>query len=48
LRSLVRKKSVITRETKFLNSLARKLENRGIFAYHEIWTIGEEIFLFLF
>jgi hypothetical protein len=48
LRSLVRKESVITRETKFLNSLARKLENRGIFAYHEIWTIGEEIFLFLF
>lgn len=47
LKSLVRGDSIDKKEKKFILSIARRLEERGIFAYSEIWTIGDEIFLLL-
>ena len=47
LKSLVKEESIERRERKYLISIARKLEERGIFAYYEIWSSGSEIFVLL-
>ncbi|MEM3379472.1 MAG: hypothetical protein QW397_01660, partial [Fervidicoccaceae archaeon] len=45
--SLVKKREIRRRERNFLLTLARKIEERGIYANYEIWSFGNEIFLFL-
>jgi len=47
LKSLVKGGSTERREKRFLSSLARELEERGVFAYHELFQIGDELFLLL-
>jgi len=47
LKSLVKGGSIERREKRFLSSLARELEERGVFAYHELFQIGDELFLLL-
>ncbi|MEM0291872.1 MAG: class I SAM-dependent methyltransferase [Fervidicoccaceae archaeon] len=45
--SLVKKREIRRRERNFLLTLARKIEERGIYANYELWSFGNEIFLFL-